>query len=311
MGKLLKKEDLNKFLLKLKSKGKLIAPIKTDILRYEYVKDTKDICLKGIPWFPIKKFFMPAQQKLFKIENKEPIDESNTERQVIFGAKLCDLNGIERTDKLFLDEIPDPQYKKAREKTTLIGIHCKEQVDEYCFCEGIGLKSFYDLLFYDIGDAYHIEIGSEKGRKLVSKFKDHKMELPKTTTKKHLKKINITKYFDDKHWQKDNEQCLNCGKCTLLCPSCLCFDIKDEPDVTGKNGERKRLWDSCHFEDFTRVAGNHVFREARISRYKHRVFHKIQYFKDKFGDFMCTGCGRCIRICPQKIDFVDTINKLK
>ncbi|MFH1506776.1 MAG: 4Fe-4S dicluster domain-containing protein [archaeon] len=311
MGKLLKKEDFNLFLLKLKSKGKLIAPVKRDILRFEVIDDVKDICLEGLPWFPIKKFFMPSQHKLMGIEKKNPVMKFKAESQIIFGAKACDLNAIERLDKLFMDDIPDLFYQQAREKSILIGIHCAEPVDEYCFCEDMGLKQFYDLMFYDLGDSYYIHVGSEKGRKLVSKFKDHQIELPKIKTKKHMKKINISNYFDDANWTQDQCSCLSCGKCTLLCPSCLCFDVECKPELDGQNGSVERLWDSCHFKDFTEVAGGHVFRESRVSRYKHRVFHKIQYFKDEFGDFMCTGCGRCIRICPRKIDFVDTINKLR
>ena len=63
--------------------------------------------------------------------------------------------------------------------------------------------------------------------------------------------------------------------------------------------------------EFTRVAGDHVFRKDREGRFKHRIYHQLDYYKDKYGEFLCTGCGRCIEGCPTRIDFVPIINEMK
>jgi ferredoxin len=78
-----------------------------------------------------------------------------------------------------------------------------------------------------------------------------------------------------------------------------------------KKGKRFKEWDSCQFLNFTMVAGGGVFRKERLARFKHRIYHKLQYFREKFGMDMCTGCGRCIEACPRLIDFTDVINKFR
>ena len=105
-----------------------------------------------------------------------------------------------------------------------------------------------------------------------------------------------SRFFDRNDvWEKESEKCLSCGDCTSLCPTCLCFDIKDEVNLDMVSGVRVAQWDSCMFKDFTAVAGGGVARDKRVDRLKHRIFHKLTYFPKKFdGASMCTGCGRCI-----------------
>ena len=105
-------------------------------------------------------------------------------------------------------------------------------------------------------------------------------------------------------------QCIGCGACTIVCPTCACFDIDDYSELDLASGRRVRTWDSCQLKPFTRVAGNHIFRDTRVERFKHRIYHQIQYFKERHDEVFCTGCGRCIRGCPTKIDWVEAINKL-
>ena len=132
MGKVLEKKRLNEFLRQVSKGADLIAPIKTDTLRFEIIKDNNfdDICLEGRPLFPIKKFFSPAKQDLFNLnlaKKDMPFEEvkARIKPRVIFGGRLCDFNGLLRLDKLFLsDEFQDDYYKAAREKTLLIGINC-------------------------------------------------------------------------------------------------------------------------------------------------------------------------------------------
>ena len=114
------------------------------------------------------------------------------------------------------------------------------------------------------------------------------------------------------NWKNDINECVSCQRCTVLCPTCFCFDLKDDMDLSLdlEKGSRLRQIDSCHSKDFTRDAGNFDERETRSQRYMHRVYHKLQSYQDKFGRSMCTGCGRCIDFCHSKIDFVNTANDL-
>ncbi len=234
-------------------------------------------------------------------------------KQFVFGARLCDLNAVGILDKLYMDpESTDPYYAAKREATTFIGLNCVKEIDEYCFCGSMDLQRDYDLLFHDRGDHYYVDVRSDKGMKLVKGLKEdgENFDPPLPKTSKVLDQKDLWPFFADKWWEGDNEECVGCQRCTNLCPTCFCFDIQDDVDISNlDSGKRVRVIDSCHSADFTRVAGGHDFRKSRLQRYRHRVMHKLQYYKDTFNRSMCTGCGRCIRYCHSKIDFVKTINE--
>ena len=232
--------------------------------------------------------------------------------RIIFGMRNCDANALLVLDKLYLEGYPDEVYKEKRENTILITIPCDEP-EENCFCESLNLKDYHDLKFIDIGPSYYIEVGSEKGKTLVHRFKDHKMigEKQEMDSIKSLnKRKDLKKYFDDPLWKKEAERCLSCSMCVNICPTCTCFDIVDDVELNLKEGKRSRQADSCQLKSFTEVAGGHIFREDRAARLRHFVLHKLQYFKDKYDVNLCVGCGRCITICPVGIDLVEIANKL-
>jgi len=314
MGKVLEKKRLDAFLRRVSRGADLIAPVKRDTLRFEVVRDYDDICLEGRPLFPIKKFFSPAKQDLFTLNlTKKKLfkeDEIKLKPRVIFGGRLCDFNGLLRLDKLFLSgEYQDDYYRLARENTLLLGINCDPPPSEYCFCESMDLERYYDLFFHDLGDKYYVEAGSAKGEALIMELEDYDFLIPPIRCEKKLDRKDLAKHYDDPAWEKENEKCLSCGKCTAHCTTCLCFDMIDELEPDMKRGKRYKEWDSCQFLNFTLVAGGFVFRKDRLTRFKHRIYHKLQYFRENFGVDMCTGCGRCIEACPRLIDFTEVINK--
>jgi anaerobic sulfite reductase subunit A len=85
----------------------------------------------------------------------------------------------------------------------------------------------------------------------------------------------------------------------------------DKADAKLGSFEKKRNWASCQLQCFTKVAGGHVFRETRDDRFKHRIYHQVQYFREKHGMNLCTGCGRCIRGCPTRINWVEILNEME
>ncbi|MBR9676693.1 hypothetical protein GOV04_00955 [Candidatus Woesearchaeota archaeon] len=312
MGKRLEKEGLDKFLKNSSKGGILVGPVITDMLRFQEIEDAGEICFEGNPTFGIKKFFVPPKNPILKFKGAKLLGVETPKKTVIFGARLCDTNSLLKTDQLYLNDYPDEDYKTRRENTVLMALACSESCNEYAFCKSMNDIGHYDLLFVDKGDYFYVDIGTEKGQRLVKNLKDAQETLPDIyPSTRALNKHNIRAYLDEKHWHKDRQNCLSCSRCSMVCPNCLCFDVTDVVDITLKNGERVRKWDSCQLKNFTTVAGGHVFREARFNRFRHFVFHKIQYFAEKYGSHMCTGCGRCIKHCPKTIDWPKTINELK
>ncbi|MGF7185868.1 anaerobic sulfite reductase subunit A [Desulfitispora alkaliphila] len=102
-----------------------------------------------------------------------------------------------------------------------------------------------------------------------------------------------------------------CGRCNVHCITCSCFTTQDITyDDNPKTGERRRIWASCHVDNFTTMAGGHEFREDYGSRMRFKTMHKIYDYKKRFGEHMCVGCGRCDDQCPEYISFSNCINKV-
>ncbi len=317
----MEKKRLNEFLLQLSKSYELIAPVKTDVVRFERVKNPETIHLEKNAYFPLKEYFFKKEEVLFTFTgNKIQETTLSSPKRAFFGIRKCDLNAIHHQDIVFMKDTQDPYYIAQRKNSLLLGYHCPSAPSPYCFCGSLDLIDFFDLMFYDKEDHFLVEVGSEKGKKLAEKY--GKLFSPSTRLMTQADKVipgadrldkkDISAFYDHKDWKKGADICLSCGACTALCPTCYCFEIHDEVKAENVNkGERKRSWSSCQLQEFTRVAGDHVFREDREERFKHRIYHQLEYFKEKYGVQMCVGCGRCIDGCPTRIDFVDIINKME
>ncbi|HHJ53766.1 MAG TPA: hypothetical protein ENJ89_11270 [Caldithrix abyssi] len=111
-------------------------------------------------------------------------------------------------------------------------------------------------------------------------------------------------------WQKVAERCVGGGTCNLLCPTCYCFDGRDEVELDIDSGKRQRFWDGCMLNHFAEVAGGEDFRDKLHLRTRHRLFRKFKYITEKSGTIFCVGCGRCTKYCPADISLVEIINSL-
>ncbi len=308
MQKIIPKSQLPNFINNLTKSHQLIAPVKEKITQFKKINSFNEIYLDKITLAPAKSHFQPENETLLKFKNNKPIEpEGQIPKTILFGLRKCDLNAIQILDKVMYDK----QYLSKRKNTTLIGIHC-DKPDSFCFCNSMELVNYHDIYIFPKGKNYILDIQTPKGEALVKNLPSAKKEykIPNPKNSKKLKNLNIAKNYRSKIWETDASNCLSCSACTIYCPTCNCFDIKDNLNLDLKSGKRIRSSSSCQLKSFSKVAGGKSYRDSRLSRFKHFVYHKISYYYSQHNRPMCTGCGRCLRVCPTKIDWVKTINKL-
>jgi len=331
------KKDLHKWIGHLNKKAKLYAPKKKEnLFVFNPIKDADEVCLNYIPTIlPPKKYYFPQKEKLLKFS----IDPFKTESAIkefedfiLFAVHTCDIAGIQCMDVVFRESPADPNYLNRKNKMTIIGMECSEYCDKYANCTSMGNhvpRGGYDLMMSDIGQKLIIHINSEKGEKLVQRLpyikdaeiqdmallgqlRERKKVLFKEELTGSLTQIyeSFDESFDSDVWEDVGRRCVACGNCTAVCPTCYCFDVVDELDLSLDQGIRYRIWNSCQMDDFAKVAGGEDFRKGRDTRQRHRYYRKFKYPVDKFNRYFCTGCGRCTRTCMSEISLIETVNSL-
>ncbi|NWF76250.1 MAG: 4Fe-4S dicluster domain-containing protein [Nitrospirae bacterium] len=335
---ILKKERFDDFISSLSRMQKLVAPVAKGFNNYSFeeVHSAKNIALKYIPTIlPAKKFFMPQRETLLEYRVSKHVKAEAVveyEKMTIFGLHTCDLAGIQCLNMVFSERPKDYNYLTRKNKITLIGLECNEYCDEYASCHLVN-ASFpsggYDLFFTDLGDYFIVHVNTLTGERILDitncfeKSSEANLnELYRMREKKRkifsneipIKSRHIPELFDRSFrslvWKELDERCLACGNCTNVCPTCYCFDIKEEVDLSLMHGIRYRVWDSCQLEPFAKISGGINFRKERSARQRHRYYRKFRYPIDKFSRFFCTGCGRCTRTCMAGISLKETLNEL-
>lgn len=311
----------------------LIAPSDDGgVLRYRPVETAHEIAWEDArPTLSAKEFFFPSTERLLTIEKTgEGVALTETlpaGERVLFGLRPCDARGLLALDALFLDAAPpDPYYARRRADTTLVGLACN-QMGSTCFCTSLGGApddpTGMDLMLYLTGDACYLQTLTERGRRLLERrplecaepawgLGDHRPAFPGVLNRPLPvpEREAWRSRFDDSIWDEIAERCLGCRICAYVCPTCRCFDIRDEA-VPAPNGgqrfERLRCWDSCAGEPYRRIAGGHNARPEKGQRLRNRLLCKFDYFPEQVGlsASACTGCGRCIDACPVNIDLTE------
>jgi len=309
----------------LSSRYEVVGPVaKGDAFVFGTVEQPEELRLDYTTTIlPPKKYFVPAAEELMKFSATENVVTSadvHSQPRVIFGLHPCDINALMLMDNVFLGEYEDPYYKARRESTLIVGVSCDP--NEHCFCNAWGTDEVhwgFDIFLSDLGDRYFVSVSSVKGADLL----DHFVETRHTTPDDVAEFQRVTKEFKDSFdgtpvdtaqlpllldakfndpiWDELGDKCLSCGACSMVCPTCYCFDVKDRLSADGESGERVRSWDSCMFSEFAEVAHGYNFRGTSASRVKYRYYHKQWGYLSKFERVLCVGCGRCERACKVSI----------
>lgn len=315
MDKALKKSDFEAFFNQLQKEYEIIGPVKKgNVVKFDTLDSLDDLYFDEQTQYSLRKYFLPDEETVFEFKNNTPYrPKVDVKKRIIF-LRPCDANALENIDKVYLDEYPDENYRKRRENTLLFVFKCTEPYENcFCTCLGTDTTENYDLLFIETRDKYVVKAKGKKGHELTEQdlfttvLREDKRQLQ---CNKSIAFRKLEEYKEDPAWEEAANKCLNCNGCITVCPTCMCFSIQDEMNPDCKSGCRKRYWDFCHMKDFTKVAGGLVFRDNKINRFRHRIYHKLKYFKDQTGQHLCVGCGRCINVCPSSLDMVEIVNNL-
>lgn len=321
-------EELRNWLESITDHATLIAPQNFDGI--VLFKPTSDV--NEIDWgnsraaMSIKEAFFPPTEQLMVIKRRgaevKVTEKLFKEKQVIFSARPCDARGMKVLNSVFITTEPeDSYYSKRRANTTLIGLTC-QQMGATCFCTSMGGSPSnpddMDIMLTAYNGGYLLQIVSEKGRELVTG-----VNLQPTTIAVEIEDEigraptpqigDWPPRFADDYWEELAERCLSCRICAYVCPTCRCFDVRDEalPNDDGwQQFERIRCWDSCTSEGYRRIAGGHNPRDTKAKRLKNRVFCKFYFYPQQYNPVACTGCGRCIDACPVNIDITELLQHL-
>jgi len=331
------KDKLKDIFENIKERFTVFAPQKDgDKKLLSQVKAFKEVDLSILKTqSSLKELLFPRFEILFDYKwNKKEItikEDNVVKPQVVLGIRACDIRGLKVLDNLFSwENIKDNLYLERRQKTVLITQSCLKP-DSFCFCQSfsispVGGEGGEDINFTELSDCYLFRSFSYAGEKLLKELiEEFSFSLPadkdkkafeelkeKTTTSKIANieelAIKIKRNFYHNLWKDISWSCLNCGICTYTCPTCHCFDIVDESN--DREGRRIRCWDSCMFSHFTAMASGCNPRETKESRFRQRLAHKFSYFPENLGIVACTGCGRCIELCPAGINLQKILTKL-
>jgi sulfhydrogenase subunit beta (sulfur reductase) len=321
----LRQDQLVPLLDELIKGNEVIAP--TSALGYGIINSGSEVVLGDEPprQSPKEYFFPQREVLLHYIKNGHVETEtpslSSTPRVLL--TRPCDAASLPILDPLFSWDSYDALFLQRRANTTVISIACA-QPTEACFCTSVGGSPAgtegADLLLSPVDGVYHVKIITERGKELVEKHSrffqessdavdERQVEAAEEWATRITRSVDVEKAFeslrfDSPLWEDAAQQCIDCGVCTFLCPTCHCFDIRDEGDPD--KGSRVRIWDSCAFSEYTTMPA-HQPRPQHYRRYRQRIMHKFQYYRQNLGKTLCVGCGRCIRRCPVGVDITQVL----
>lgn len=308
--------------------------------KYTEVSKSEVVFNEYRPIEPIRSYFTHFKEEVCSYFGPgEGLGHEGAAREkplAICGVKNCDLFALKVQDYVFMGGTePDPLYKKRREETLIVSSDCPS-FKESCFCRAFDINPFptegFDINLSFLTGGYLVDIATDRAQKLamilsdvltpahaaqisgravkresvVQRLQEH-LSQHKIPSKEMLQEI-VTYGFNSPIWQEQMRTCVECGGCILMCDTCHCFLLSD--DKKGETTSRTRTWDGCQFKNFTRVAGGANPLKMRYMRLRNRYLKKFDFFVSNLGFQACCGCGRCIDVCPGRIDIRFILRKL-
>jgi formate hydrogenlyase subunit 6/NADH:ubiquinone oxidoreductase subunit I len=285
---------------------------------------------------PARAFFTHYKEEACEYFENAGAKEKKEKPQALCGIKNCDLFSLKIQDFVFLggNEV-DPLYKTRRDNTLIISSDCPHFKDA-CFCRAFDINPYpvegFDFNLSPLNNGYLLDVATPKAKAIAIALKSilapatlgqlsgrgAKRESLNLRLDEHLKQYKIPKKeilqdivlsgYNSGIWTEESRTCVECNGCVFMCDTCHCFLLAD--DSSSPNAKRFRLWDGCLLKNFTKVAGGGNALRLRFMRLRNRYLKKFDFFISNLGIQACCGCGRCIEVCPGKIDIRRILRKL-
>ena len=336
--KFILKDNIAKFIKSLSDDFEIFYPDELQYLKFDGLSQINPGHLNGVrSTMPVLKSLLVKHSETLKEESLQKIKQV-----IVFGAKWCDIKAKKILDGIYLEGVsPDPFYSAYNQNLIIFSSDCLIPQD-YCFCNLVGgkpyteiKKDFFDLNFSSVGNGFLVEIGSERGKKIIDvhreffneagenlislrdKNRKNAVEILEKNNFRFSKLKNsdissiLNERFNSGKWKISSEKCVQCAGCNNCCPSCYCFFLgESQSDKLNEISPKLRFWDACHNTAYARVAGGANPRKQVYERFRNRYECKFNHRFENFGVYACTGCGRCIAVCPAKIDIRETLIKV-
>ena len=316
------------------------APAAACETEYRTVSGAAELALgERLPRLSLKQFFLPPTEVLFswrRTGGEVELIPAPTAfpDQVVLGARPCDAAALPIVDRVMNWDYADELWNARRAATTVFSLACGVE-DGSCFCSAVSLEPAAeqgsDGRLTPVDGGYLVETFTDKGAAFVATHSASFASPPAGAAAEALHaqaegfraaarervaanlrldhgrlRDWLDGHFEDPFWATLGPRCNGCGVCASVCPTCHCFDIVDEPESVAR-GVRRRNWDTCQSCVFTLHASGHNPRHDQNARFRQRVEHKFLVYPGKFGDVLCTGCGRCSRACPTGQDLAEIL----
>lgn len=285
---------------------------------------------------PTRAFFTHYKEEVCEYFEGSGARDKKERPLALCGVKNCDLFALKIQDFVFLEGVDaDPLYKTRRESALIISGDCPH-FKEVCFCRAFEINPYstegFDFNLSPLNNGYLLDIATEKAKAIALTLKNllvpatlgqisgraAKRESVNLRMDEHLLQHNIPKKealqdivlagYNSGVWQDEMRTCVECNGCVFMCDTCHCFLLTDAS--SSDNAKRLRLWDGCLLKNFTKVAGGGNSLRLRYMRLRNRYLKKFDFFVSNLGYQACCGCGRCIEVCPGKIDIRRVLRRL-
>ncbi len=325
--KILRKDALPQVLAEWSRTSRVLTPTlkpQGDVIFDDFEQETFTLAY-GKPSMPLKSLLSPQTETILSVRQGRFQGAPQAGPTIIFGLRACDLMGIRQATSFMTRDMADVNFHARAQACLYVVMACAGAQNETCFCtttrSGPWSAVGFDLQFYDQGDHFLVDPGSERGRALLESgpfaacdtgaAQDARRRFQEKAASSIREVPEVVGAMERLAlggnaggvWEYFGGKCIACGGCAAVCPTCTCFTLNDRVEGPGQ-GERIRTWDSCLFEGFTREASGHNPRPSQALRLKRRHEHKLRFYHpDDICEALCgcVGCGRCSDFCPVHI----------